>query len=131
MNIRRVRPDLNDQLEVALDYTAYAIRASYHSVLRASPAQLLFGEDMITRRRSSNAPHPGARAEETDPVAKGPYVVKNVYDNGNVLLDTGSSEYRVNIRRISRVDLLQRHPAMRENDILLHPVGTTPVLTEA
>ncbi|KAJ8522852.1 hypothetical protein ON010_g17644 [Phytophthora cinnamomi] len=50
MNILRVRPDLNDQLEVALDYAVYAIRASYHSMLRASPAQLLFGEDMITRQ---------------------------------------------------------------------------------
>ncbi|GMF29528.1 unnamed protein product [Phytophthora lilii] len=50
MNIIRVRPDLNNQLEVALDYAAYAIRASYHSVLRASPAQLLFREDMITRQ---------------------------------------------------------------------------------
>ncbi|GMF14583.1 unnamed protein product [Phytophthora lilii] len=50
MNIIRVRPDLNGQLEVALDFAAYAIRASYHSVLRVSPAQLLFGEDMITRQ---------------------------------------------------------------------------------
>ncbi|GMF57006.1 unnamed protein product [Phytophthora fragariaefolia] len=50
MNILRVRPYLQDQLETALDYAAYAIRASYHTVLRASPAQLLFGEDMLTRQ---------------------------------------------------------------------------------
>ncbi|KAJ8576508.1 hypothetical protein ON010_g2704 [Phytophthora cinnamomi] len=56
MNILRVRPDLNDQLEVALDYAAYAIRAIYHSALRASPAQLMFGEDMITRELHL-APH--------------------------------------------------------------------------
>ncbi|KAE8983069.1 hypothetical protein PR001_g23554 [Phytophthora rubi] len=49
-NIIRARPDLSNQLEVVLDYAAHAIRASYHSVLRASPAQLLFGEDMITRQ---------------------------------------------------------------------------------
>lgn len=49
-NIIRARPDLKEQLEIALDYAAYSIRASYHSVLRASPAQLLFGEDLITRQ---------------------------------------------------------------------------------
>lgn len=50
LNILRVRPDLQDQLETALDYAAYIIRASCHTVLRASPAQLLFGEDMLTRQ---------------------------------------------------------------------------------
>jgi hypothetical protein len=50
MNILRVRPDLQDQIETALDYAAYAIRASYHTVLGASPAQMLFGEDMLTRQ---------------------------------------------------------------------------------
>ncbi|KAE8992885.1 hypothetical protein PR003_g5833 [Phytophthora rubi] len=43
---------------------------------------------------------PARERKKTDPVAKGTFVVKNVYENGNVLLDTGSSEYRVNIRRI-------------------------------
>ncbi|EGZ15087.1 hypothetical protein PHYSODRAFT_286243 [Phytophthora sojae] len=136
MNILRVRPDLHDQLEVALNYSAYAIWASYHSVLRASPAPLMFGEDMITRelhfanwnfhskqrfmaimqdndretmRRLQHFYRvgdnvmlraPARERKKTDPVAKGPFVVKAVYDNGIVLLDTGSSEYRVNIRRI-------------------------------
>lgn len=135
-NILRVRPDLHDQLEVALDYAAYAIRASYHSILRASPAQLLFGEDMITRQlhfanwsflskqrfmsilqdndreNLKRIEHfykvgdnvmlriPARERTKTDPVSKGPFVIKRVFDNGTVLLDTGTSEYRANIRRI-------------------------------
>ncbi|KAG6579763.1 Pol Polyprotein [Phytophthora cinnamomi] len=136
MNILRVRPDLHDQLETALDYAAYAIRASYHSILRASPAQLLFGEDMLTRhlhfanwnylskqrfmailqdndrenlRRVQHFYRegdtvmlriPARERKKTDPVAKGPFVIKTVFDNGTVLLDTGATEYRTNIRRI-------------------------------
>ncbi|ETO81501.1 hypothetical protein F444_04205 [Phytophthora nicotianae P1976] len=136
MNTLRVRPDLQDQLETALDYAAYAIRASYHTVLRASPAQLLFGEDMLTRQlhfanwnflskqrfmailQENNRENlkrvqhfyrvgdtvmlriPARERKKTDPVSKGPYVVKEVFDNGTVLLDTGTAEYRANIRRI-------------------------------
>jgi hypothetical protein len=37
---------------------------------------------------------------KTDPVSKGPFVVKAVYDNGTILLDTGAAEDRTNIRRI-------------------------------
>ncbi|KAG6603064.1 Pol Polyprotein [Phytophthora cinnamomi] len=123
-------------LETALDYAAYAIRASYHSILRASPAQLLFGEDMLTRhlhfanwnylskqrfmailqdndrenlRRVQHFYRegdtvmlriPARERKKTDPVAKGPFVIKTVFDNGTVLLDTGATEYRTNIRRI-------------------------------
>ncbi|EGZ19144.1 hypothetical protein PHYSODRAFT_382588, partial [Phytophthora sojae] len=136
MNILRARPDLHGQLEVALDYAAYAIRTSYHSILRASPAQLLFGEDMITRQlHFANwsflskqrfaailqdnervnmkrleyfycvGDHvmlriPARERKKTDPVAKGPFIVKEVFNNGTVLLDTGTTEYRANIRRI-------------------------------
>ncbi|KAE9310025.1 hypothetical protein PF008_g20555 [Phytophthora fragariae] len=136
MNVLRARPDLNDQLEVVLDYAAYAIRASYRTVLRASPAQLLFGEDKITRELNfanwsflskqrfmailqdndrenrKRIQHfyrvgdnvmlriPARERKKTDPVSKGPFIIKTVYDNGNVLLDTGSTEYRTNIRRI-------------------------------
>lgn len=136
MNIIRVRPDLHDQLEVALDYAAYAIRASYHSVLRASPAQLLFGEDMITRQLNfsnwnflskqrfmaimqenerenmTRLQHfyrvgdqvmlriPARERKKSDPVSKGPFIIKSVFDNGTVTLDTGTTEYRANIRRI-------------------------------
>jgi hypothetical protein len=136
MNILRVRPDLQDQIETALDYAAYAIRASYHTVLRASPAQMLFGENMLTRqlhfanwnylskqrfmsilqdneRENPKRVHhfycvgdnvmmrvPARERRKTDPVSKGPFVVKDVYDNGTILLDTGAAEYRTNIRRI-------------------------------
>ncbi|EGZ12023.1 hypothetical protein PHYSODRAFT_515688 [Phytophthora sojae] len=136
MNILRARPDLHDQLEVAFDYAAYAIRASYHSILRASPAQLLFGEDMITRQlhfanwsylskqrfaailqdnereNMKRLEHfycvgdhvmlriPARERKKTYQVAKGPFIVKEVFNNGTVLLDTGTTEYRANIRRI-------------------------------
>ncbi|ETM97846.1 hypothetical protein PPTG_20008 [Phytophthora nicotianae INRA-310] len=43
---------------------------------------------------------PARERKKTDPVSKGPYVVKEVFDNGTVLLDTGTAEYRANIRRI-------------------------------
>ncbi|KAJ8538907.1 hypothetical protein ON010_g12963 [Phytophthora cinnamomi] len=128
MNILRVRPDLQDQLETALDYAAYAIRASYHTVLRASPAQLLFGEDMLTRQvhfanwnylskqrfiailqdnereNLKRMQHfyrvgdnvmlrvPARERKKTDPVSKGPFVVKAVHDNDTVMLDTGATD---------------------------------------
>ncbi|EGZ16114.1 hypothetical protein PHYSODRAFT_334305 [Phytophthora sojae] len=138
VNILRVRPDLHDQLDVALDYAAYAIRVSYHSVLRASPAQLLFGEDMITRelhfvnwgflsnqrfmailrinerenmKRIQHFYKVGDQVMlripahgRKNPVSKGPFFIKKVFDYGNVCLDTGSTEYRVNIRRIFPAD---------------------------
>ncbi|KAJ8550243.1 hypothetical protein ON010_g10826 [Phytophthora cinnamomi] len=136
LNIIRARPGLSDQLEVVLDYAAYSIRASYHSVLRASPAQLLFGEDLITRQlhianwsflskqrfaaimqendrenqtRIQHFYQPGDQVmlrvpardrRKVEEVAKGPYLIKTVFDNGTVILDTGTTESRVNIRRI-------------------------------
>ncbi|GMF14430.1 unnamed protein product [Phytophthora fragariaefolia] len=33
-----------------IHYAAFAVRASYHSILNASPGQLVFGQDMISRR---------------------------------------------------------------------------------
>ena len=33
-----------------IHYAVFAIRASYHSILNASPGQLLFGQDMISRQ---------------------------------------------------------------------------------
>ncbi|KAJ8566722.1 hypothetical protein ON010_g6402 [Phytophthora cinnamomi] len=132
----RPKPDLQDQLAVVLDCAAYVIRVSYHPVLRASPAQLLSGEDMITRelhfanwgflskqrfmailqenerenmKRIQHFYHigdqvmlriPARSRKKTDPVSKGPFIIKEVFDNGTVRLDTGSTEYRVNIRRI-------------------------------
>ncbi|GMF59654.1 unnamed protein product [Phytophthora fragariaefolia] len=133
MNALRAHPDLNDKLEVVLDYAAYAIRASYHTFLRASPAQLLLGEDVSTRElhfanwsflskqrfmailqdndteNRKRIQHsyrvgdnvvlriPVRKRKKTDHISKGPFVVKTVNDNGNVLLDTGSTEYRTNI----------------------------------
>ncbi|POM79703.1 Pol protein [Phytophthora palmivora] len=34
----------------AIHYAAFAVRASYHSILNASPGQLIFGQDMISRQ---------------------------------------------------------------------------------
>ena len=33
-----------------IHYAAFAVRASYHSILNASPGQLIFGQDMISRQ---------------------------------------------------------------------------------
>ena len=33
-----------------IHYAAFAVRASYHSILNASPGQLIFGQDMILRQ---------------------------------------------------------------------------------
>jgi hypothetical protein len=37
---------------------------------------------------------------KTDQVAQGPYIIKQVYENGTVLVDKGSVEDRVHIRRV-------------------------------
>lgn len=34
----------------ALPFAAFAVRVSYHSILNASPGQLIFGQDIITRK---------------------------------------------------------------------------------
>ena len=47
-NVLRTRPDV--ALDDKLQYAAYALRSSWHSVLNATPGQLLFGQDMITRQ---------------------------------------------------------------------------------
>ncbi|EEY63049.1 uncharacterized protein PITG_14690 [Phytophthora infestans T30-4] len=118
MNIFRARPNF------------------YHSVLRGSQAQLLFGEEMITRQlhfaswnflfnqrfmaimqendreNMKRLQHfyrvgvlvmlriPACGMKKPDPVLNGPFVIKTVFDNGNVLLDTGTTIYRVYTRRI-------------------------------
>ena len=45
-----VRCHDNIDWKKALHYAAFAVRASYHSILNASPGQLIFGQDMITRK---------------------------------------------------------------------------------
>jgi len=49
MNIVRAYGEEGDINEV-IQYAAFSVRASYHSILAASPGQVLFGQDMITRR---------------------------------------------------------------------------------
>jgi hypothetical protein len=34
----------------SIHYAAFAVRASYHSILNASPGQIIFGQDMISRQ---------------------------------------------------------------------------------
>ena len=45
-----VRCHDNIDWKKALHNAAFAVRASYHSILNASPGQLIFGQDMITRK---------------------------------------------------------------------------------
>ena len=47
LNMVRCYPDLD--WKVAIQYAAFSLRTSYHSILNASPAQLVFGEDLLTR----------------------------------------------------------------------------------
>jgi hypothetical protein len=47
-NAIRTRPDL--ALDDKIQYAAYAIRSSWHYILNATPGQLLYGQDMITRQ---------------------------------------------------------------------------------
>lgn len=38
------------RLEEAIYYAVFDLRASFHSILNASPSQVLIGQDMITRQ---------------------------------------------------------------------------------
>lgn len=48
LNIIRCYEDVD--WKKAIEYTAFAVRASYHNILNASPGQLLFEQDMISRQ---------------------------------------------------------------------------------
>ena len=133
-NAIRTRSDI--PLEDKLQYAAYALRSSWHSVLNATPGQLLFVEDMVTRQlHFSNWSHlskrrlqsilqnndqenlhrlkhfyqtgdqvmvriPDRERKKEDPVAKGPFVIKEVNQDGTVILDKGISAERVHLRNI-------------------------------
>jgi hypothetical protein len=43
---------------------------------------------------------PSIGRKKTEQLAKGPFIIKEIYDNGTVLLDKGSVEDRVHIRRL-------------------------------
>ncbi|KAJ8574476.1 hypothetical protein ON010_g4734 [Phytophthora cinnamomi] len=97
-------------------------------VLRASPAQLLFGDDMITRelhfvnwgflfkqrfmailqeneRENMKTFYhvgdqvmqriPARSRKKTDPVSKGPFIIKEVFDNGTARLDRSTASISV------------------------------------
>ncbi|OWZ22105.1 Pol Polyprotein [Phytophthora megakarya] len=113
-------------------YAAFAVRASYHSILNASPGQLIFGQDTISHqlyesnwsyisKRRYNAIladndrenptfyQPGDHVMLRVPkqfrakmkrVADGPFTIRVVHDNGTVILDKGSTQQQVSIRRI-------------------------------
>jgi hypothetical protein len=134
MNMVRCYP--NVEWTRSINYAAFAIRVGYHTVLNASPGQLLFGQDMLTRElfnanwnylskrrylqmmRDNERENrhriqhiykigdvvmcrvPPIGRKKTEQVAQGPYIIKEVYENGTVLLDKGSVEDRVHIRRI-------------------------------
>ncbi|KAJ0408806.1 hypothetical protein P43SY_000702 [Pythium insidiosum] len=48
MNVIRCHEDVD--WKKALHYAAFAVRASYHGILNASPGQIVFGQDMISRQ---------------------------------------------------------------------------------
>jgi predicted aspartyl protease len=134
MNMVRCYPDV--PWTKSIQYAAFAVRAGYHTILNASPCQLVFGQDMLTRelfhanwnylskrrylqmmrdneRENQNRIQhiykigdvvmcrvPPIGRKKTEQVAQGPYIIKEVYENGTVLLDKGSVEDRVHIRRI-------------------------------
>ena len=51
LNIIRCYEDVD--LKKAIYYATFAVRASYYNILNASPGQLLFGQDMISRQLHS------------------------------------------------------------------------------
>ncbi|KAJ8533324.1 hypothetical protein ON010_g13931 [Phytophthora cinnamomi] len=79
---------------------------------------------------------PARDRKKTEEVARGPFLIKSVYDNGTVTLDTGSTESRVNIRRLKWVvscfdnirGNMRRTPVQRR-DRLLH--GTSALAKNA
>jgi hypothetical protein len=133
-NSIRTRPDLS--LDDKLQYAAYAIRTSWHSILNATPGQLLYGQDMITRQlHFSNWNYlskrrlqailqdndrenlqrlqhfyqvgdqimlriPKRDRKKEDQVASGPFIIKQINQDGTVLIDKGISTDKVHLRNI-------------------------------
>ena len=118
-----------------LSSIAWAIRASHHSTLGATPAQLVFGRDMIFNMKAlinwkaislkkqmstdkSNLRENSKRIDYDYTVGQqvyivrdkpyrklkgpklGPFEITEVFTNGNVRIQRGSVNERINIRRL-------------------------------
>ena len=115
---------------------SWALRSTYHSVLKTSPGAAIFGRDMLfdipyladwteigVRRQAlvdrDNARENSRRMDHDYAVGdkvlliqsginrkaanknSGPYTITQVYTNGNVRIQRGSTNERLNIRRIT------------------------------
>ena len=114
--------------EPFLTACAYAIRCAYHTTLKATPGQLVFGRDMIlpikfqadwaliARQKQevidkSNKQENLKRKEHEYKVGDnillqntGPYQVQQVFTNETVMINKGAVLQQVNIRRITPYD---------------------------
>jgi hypothetical protein len=123
--------------EGILSAAMFALRATHHTTLQASPMQLVFGRDAFMntkfeadwqtikqrkqkiisknnqRENAQRKPHTyqigekvlletpnPSKAKFNENPYQGPYEVRQVNDNGTVLLDTGRFYETINIRNI-------------------------------
>jgi hypothetical protein len=139
--IERVHLTLNDSLRAAeidggemdkkypwgpfLSSTAYAIRSTFHTTLKSTPAYLLFGRDMIlplkfmadwgelnNSAKSTRISHNYKVGDKVllkkqckhlrklEASRTGPHTVTAIYTNGTLRIQKGKVNERVNIRRL-------------------------------
>lgn len=137
-DLENMEYDFIDPWGEILSSVAWAIRASYHSILKASPGQLIYGQDMIFNMNKvvdwklieankqqqvirdnirENLKRVDYDYKVGDKVMlnikgvqrklsrkkKGPFKIIQVFTNGDVLIEKGSTSQRVNIRRIEPI----------------------------
>ena len=66
----------------------FAVKATYHTTLQTTPAQLVFGRDAILKVKVGSKPY------------SGPYQILKLNSNGTVHLQKGIVEETVNLRLI-------------------------------
>lgn len=86
-------------------YAAFAVRASYHSILNASPGQLIFGQDMISRQlHDANWSYMSKRRFEAilaDNDRENDKRIENFYQPGDQVMIRVPKQFRVKTKRIA------------------------------
>jgi hypothetical protein len=119
-----------DDVDVFIDNAAWAIRSTYHTVLKASPGAAIFGRDMLfdipfladwnkigdyrqsqtdrsaERENSKRIDYDYKVGDKVLIVKEGilrkePWTITTVHTNGTIRVQCGSKSERINIRRVT------------------------------
>ncbi|OWZ12372.1 Pol Polyprotein [Phytophthora megakarya] len=97
----------------AIYYAAFAVRASYHTILNASPGQVLFGQDMITRRLYDLPVQAAFDAILADNDRENDKRLEHFYQLGDQVMVRVPKQFRSKLRAVANGPYTIRH--IRQN----------------